>query len=230
MRLHFFSVGLALFAHLASASPAANKRTLVNVRIEGKDKTIFEGFVPTRGHNITTTSGGNHHCDGTNLNANSHPGPTCTSALDDAAKLHHFSFDGAFFPAFDDYLISSIDSEANTATQFWTILLNFQFTQVGGCQQQVKLLDEVLFAFDGFSKEHILKLSGPNLAHRNQPVTLTVVDGQTGNPVAGADVNGQLSDTNGKISITFGKVGLQGVKAQKSDSVRSNNLPIVVVP
>ena len=45
---------------------------------------------------MTTPSGGNHYCDGTNdnLNANPLPGLTCTSAFDDASTAAHFTFDG----------------------------------------------------------------------------------------------------------------------------------------
>ncbi|KAF8972319.1 hypothetical protein BDZ97DRAFT_1901378 [Flammula alnicola] len=208
---------------------ATNKEILVNLRIEGEDKTIFEGRVGTRGHNVTTASGGTHHCDGTNNNANPTPGATCTSALDDASKKHSFSFDGIFDSQFDDFGITSIGGDTQTATQFWGILLDFQFIPVGGCQQEVKASDEVLFAFDAFSKAHFLKLSGPKEAHAGKPAVFTVTDGTTGAPVAGADIDGQTSDANGKVSVTFGKTGLNGVKATKSDSIRSNQVEILVV-
>ena len=84
----------ALFPHATLAIPARNHPTLVNLRIEGADKTIFEGHIVTRGHNVTTVSGGTHHCDGTNNNENEFPGPTCTSALDDASKEKGFQWDG----------------------------------------------------------------------------------------------------------------------------------------
>lgn len=136
----------------------------------------------------------------------------------------------AFFPEFDDFLISSINGEANTDTQFWTTLVNFQFIPVGGCQQEVHFNDEILYAFDGFAKAHILKLSGPFTARKNHPVIFTVIDGSTGAPVAGADVDGQTSGIDGKVSVTFAKVGVNGVKAQKDDSIRSNQVNVVVVP
>lgn len=107
--------------------------------------------------------------------------------------------------------------------------MNFQFIQVGGCQQEVHLGDEILYAFDGFAKAHILKLSGPVVARKNHSVVFTVTDGSTGAPVAGADVDGQISGVDGKVSVTFAKVGLNGVKAQKDDSVRSNQVDVVVI-
>lgn len=134
-----------------------------------------------------------------------------------------------FSPNFDDFFITSIDGETQTATQFWGILLNFQLIPVGGCQQEVKEFDDVLFAFDAFSKAHFLKLAGPHVAYVNEAVELTVTDGSTGSPVADANVNGQTSDANGKVSVTFDKAGIYEVKAQRSDSIRSNQLSILVV-
>ena len=238
---------LSVLFLLSSTSRAANVPTEVNLRIEGAETTIFEGPVVTRGHNVTTPSGGTHKCDGTNNGANPTAGPTCTSALDTGAKAHGFTFDGHVFPLptmitdstscchrtfnteFDDFFITSIGGESQTATQFWGILLNYQFTPVGGCQQEVKLNDEILFAFDAFNKVHFLKLTGPHIAYVGHPVVLTVTDGQSGSPVAGAKVDGQTSDANGHVSLTFAKIGLQKVKAQKSDSVRSSQFDIEVL-
>lgn len=220
---------LTLLAVLTFISSVwANHPTLVNLRIEGSTTTIFEGPIITRGHNVTTHSGGNHHCDGTNNHANIHPGPTCTSALDDAHKLAHFPFDGTFSTAFDDFFITSIGGVTQTSTEFWGILLNYEFTPVGGCQQEVKRNDEVLFAFNAFNANAFLKLTGPSTAHVGQPVIFTVTDGQTSKPVAGATVDGQTSDPNGQVSVTFTHDGRQTVKATKSGAIRSNKLTIHV--
>ena len=94
---NLFSLTLvAVLALLSSvlADPGPNLPTLVSLRIEGSTNTIFEGPIVTRGHDVTTPSGGTHKCDGTNFNANFFPGPTCTSALDDGSKLNAFTFDG----------------------------------------------------------------------------------------------------------------------------------------
>ncbi|RDB28528.1 Indoleamine 2,3-dioxygenase 1 [Hypsizygus marmoreus] len=214
------------------AAPNPNIGTVINLRIEGGHKTIFEGPVFTRGHDIETAQGGKHPCDGTNLGANPSPGPTCTSALDDASKLKGFEYDGEFFPQFDDFNIQTIagESQQPTQNQFWGLFLNYKAPKVGGCQQQVKFLDNVLFAWDIYHKDHALKLSGSQLAHVNQPVTLTVEDGDTGVPIAGAEVGGRTSDAEGHVSVKFDSVGVKTVKAERADSIRSNGLIIVVVP
>lgn len=70
--------------------------------------------------------GGNHHCNGLNGAANTTPGPTCTTALADAAALKRFSFDGTFDSTFDDFFITSIAGVSETSTEFWGLLLNYQ--------------------------------------------------------------------------------------------------------
>lgn len=137
--------------------------------------------------------------------------------------------DRTFSTEFDDYFITSIGDSPETSTQFWGILLNFQFTPVGGCQQEVKALDHVLWAFDAFNKVHFLKLDGPKSARVQEQVTLTVTDGSTGAPISGATVDGRSTDAYGHVSIVFVKVGLKGVKAERDDSLRSNQLEILVV-
>ncbi|KAF9463971.1 hypothetical protein BDZ94DRAFT_1257897 [Collybia nuda] len=221
---------LYLLSPIAFAAPNPNAGTIVNLRIEGRSHTIFEGPVFTRGHNVTTASAGTIHCDGTNHGINPEPGPTATTALDDAASIHGFTWDGTPFTGFDDIFVTSIGGDTQTTTEFWGILLAFEFTPVGGCQQRVKLGDHLLWAFDAFSKAHFLKLDGPHTARRNKSITLTVTDGATGSPIAGATANGQTSDENGHIVVTFDDVGLKGVKAEKPDSIRSNRLDIVVLP
>lgn len=236
MRLRKFCLALALavIAVLSFASIAAANPTTVKVRIEGESRTVFEAPVLTDGHTVSTQSGGTHRCDGTNNNANPRPGPVPTAALDDAAAKRAFTWDGTFSTQFDDYFITRIAEQSQTSTQFWGILVNFQFIPVGGCQQRIRGGDEVLFAFDAFNKQHFLKLTGPNTATTGQPITVTVTDGQNGQPIQGATV-GPINNTettttnaNGRARVTFRTPGVKRLKAERSDSIRSNALRVVV--
>ena len=65
-----------------------------------------------------------------------------------------------FFTEFDDFFITRIGTSAETSTQFWGLLLDFQFTPVGGCQQEVKAFQDILWAFDAFNKVFFLEASG----------------------------------------------------------------------
>lgn len=72
----------------------SNTGSVINLRIEGSNTTIFEGPIFTRGHVVDTPSGGAHQCNGLNNHSNPTAGPTATSALDDASHFAHFPFDG----------------------------------------------------------------------------------------------------------------------------------------
>jgi hypothetical protein len=147
----------ALVAAPAQAAPSRTSTTsttlpiaLVWVKVQGANGTLFSGPVLTAPHNVTTASGGTHHCDGTNNGANPTPGPTATGALDSAAHLYGFSWDGTYFPSFDDYFVQTIKGETATGNTFWDISVNGQELQVGGCQYQVHTGDFVLFKITSF--------------------------------------------------------------------------------
>jgi hypothetical protein len=142
---------------------------------------------------------------------------------------NRFYYYSTFSTEFDDFFITSIGGNTQTSTEFWGILLNFEFTPVGGCQQQVKHNDDILFAFNAFNANFFLKLTGPATAHHGVPVTLTVTDGQTGNPVAGATVDGVTTDASGHATVTFAHIGAQHLKATKADAIRSNQLTVLVI-
>ena len=203
--------------------------SLVNLRIEGLTNTIYEAPIFSGPRNITTASGGTHPCTGTNLNANPNPGNTPTDALDAASKLLNFPYDATYSTTFEDYFITSIDGTTQTSTQFWALLLNYEFTTVGGCQQEVGPGDHVLWAFDGFNKHTILKVSPDRLVARvGQTRSVSVIDGATGNPISGALIDGVTTDADGKATLSFSRRGVFEYKATRDDSIRSNALYVVV--
>ena len=107
--------------------------------------------------------------------------------------------------------------------RFWGLVLNGEATQVGGCQQRVEAGDEVLFAYDLFSKAHVLQLrSEQNVAAVGTGVVYEVRDAATGAPVAGATVSGKATDASGRVTLFYSSSGSHTVKAEKADSIRSN--------
>ena len=79
---------------VAGAIQAENGESMVHLRIEGDEKTIFDGNVLTKVRKVNTESGGTHKCDGTNNRINSVPGATVTGALHTAANQEGFTWDG----------------------------------------------------------------------------------------------------------------------------------------
>lgn len=223
----FFAVLLSALAVTASTAFATS--ALVNVRVEGATRTIFEGPILAEGRTITTESGGTHVCNGTNFGANPESVPVPTAALADAAELAGFTFDAEYFPSFEDYFITRIAETSETSEEFWGILVNYSLIPVGGCQYRLHNGDKVLFAFNAFNAEHFLKLTGPHLAAAGHPITVKVTEGSTGAPIAGATVDGVETNSSGEATITFAKPGLEHLKATKPNSIRSNGLYVLVV-
>jgi hypothetical protein len=90
-----------------------------NLRIEGKDSTIYEGLILSGPRNVTTPSGGTHLCDATNNNANPSPSINGISVFVDAGSLCGFGFDGTYSNQFQDFFIQTIGDTGSTGTQFW---------------------------------------------------------------------------------------------------------------
>jgi hypothetical protein len=211
--------------------PASAARVTVNLRVEGSATTVFEGPVVTDAKSITKDASGAHQCDGRNGGASTTAGATLTTALDDGSLGGTFTWDGTWSSSFDDFFINRIGPDTNGGPPTypsWGYARNYVASQVGGCQEKVQEGDDVLFAYDFFSKLHLLKLTGPTSVSTGEPAVVTVTDGQNGTAVAGASVAGAMTGADGKATISFNSAGVQRLKADRADSVRSNALNICV--
>jgi hypothetical protein len=203
-------------------------------RIEGKDTTLFEGFILSGPQNITTPSGGTHLCDGTNNNANPAPIVTGTDMIADSAGLCGFDFDGTYSNQFQDFFITRIgNSDSNDGSnRFWGILDNFQFTPTGGCQYGAYPGSSILWAFDAFNAQAFLSVSpGSATLRAGQSATFSVRDGMSGQLRAGASFAGQIADATGNVVFTVPAGTAPGVyryKATQTSCIRSNAVIITV--
>jgi hypothetical protein len=158
---------------LAAASPTA-----VNVRIEGASETLFEGPLAVEPHDVLASSDTNptpRPCDGINAldPENVVPAPTPTSASADAMALIGETFDGKWYPGFDDYFITRFGPDREAGGKSWGILVNDTFTSVGGCQYQLDEGDEVLWIYDAFGGRPDLALFPESEAAGGRPLTAT---------------------------------------------------------
>ncbi len=157
---------------LAAAAHAAP--VPVEVRIEGRSRTLFEGPILTDGHDVRSykADGGSasedleeHRCDGIDpIDAgNTAPGPTPTAAGVDAFALigETDAFAGQWYAGLDDYFVKQWGSQPEDAEvegRSWGLLVNNVFTDVGGCQYELREGAEVLWAFDAFASRPFLAL------------------------------------------------------------------------
>jgi hypothetical protein len=149
-------------AALLAATGAAAAPTELTVRIEGKDKTLFEGPILSDGHAVQAAGDAEPRtCDGTNNSAHPSPGPTPTASSVDAMEMIGQTFGATWSAGFDDYFIErwGPDEEDLGAGQFWGVLVNGLLTPVGGCQWADQAGDEVLWAYDAFSGRRLLWLA-----------------------------------------------------------------------
>jgi hypothetical protein len=215
---------------LAAAPAALAAPVGVTTRVEGASTTILEVPVTSDGHDVTTPSGGTHPCDGTNNGAFPSPVPTPTAALDDAARANGVSWDADWFPSFSDFIVRRVANESATSSQFWGLIVNGKFSSSGGCQVKLNQGDEVLYAFDAFSKTAVLRLAGPGTATVGQPMNVTVTDTESASPAANATVSGATTGADGVATVTFSQEGVYRLKAERSDAVRSNALVVCADP
>lgn len=220
---------------LALILPAAAEAITVDVRIEGANRTVFEGPVDSGVRQVKASSdaGGPRTCDGTNNGANSTAGPTATSVAVDALALQGQDFDGRWYPGFQDYLISRFGPESSRS---WGVYRNDQSSSVGGCQLPASTGDRILWAAGtsgGSTALLQIGVSGSN------PYTVAATT-PTGASVAGAtvydaDASGNLAstgvstDANGRASVALG-AGYHRLKVGRSGYVRSARAVVCAEP
>jgi hypothetical protein len=185
------ALALALATSVAEATP-----TEVNVRIEGRTRTLFEGPILTEGHAVSSfkLDGGEkgedivkHPCDGTNNDQHETPGPTPTAGAVDAMELAGESqaMAGRWNPGFDDYFVKQWGSESENAEvdgSAWGVLVNNVFTSTGGCEYELAAGGEVLWTYNVFDSRPFLALfaAGTGYTAGERPLTATA---QLGKPL-----------------------------------------------
>jgi hypothetical protein len=182
MRIQIAALCVASLLTVALAPMAQAAPTQVNVRIEGRSETLFEGPILTEGHNVRASSdssapAGGRRCNGLNNGQNPSPGPTPTAAGADAMSLIGEDFDGLWYAEpFEDYFIRrwGPDAQSEGTGEYWGLVVNNVFTSVGGCQYQLDAGDEVLWVYDAFSNRPRLLLYPAGYSARALPAPVTV--------------------------------------------------------
>lgn len=139
----------------------------------------------------------------------------CSTSLGMGAFSNHSS-------GYDEFDNTRIDNDSETSTQFNDIFRNYPST-LRGCQHGVVFNDQIHWAF---SKVPFSKLDDLCVTITNASVQLII---SIGSPVPGAaaTVDGQIDDASGHFT-TFGSAGIERMKTDENDSIRSNALTIAV--
>jgi hypothetical protein len=217
-----------LLPALALPALAAAAPVTVNLRIEGKSRTLYEAPVTTDVGPIDVGDGtGAHACDGTATPAVTTPAPTRGNAIMSAARGpggFGFTATYSFDLQFSEIAGDNVAFDPGTF-EFLAEYKNGRFADFGSCGDQIANGDDVLYAY-ATGAEQLLKLSGPATAAPGAAATLTVTDAATGTPVAGADVGGLTTGTDGTVQPTLGDRGPHAFKATKAGAIRSNRIDV----
>jgi hypothetical protein len=248
---------IGLLAVLVSCATALAAPVTVKLRVEGPTETLFEGEIATQGETFETLSSkGPHPCDysengfgGREANGGSASG-TPTTALRDAARANGLAFNAEWFGSGakenenpGDFLVTQVGSDENETSppyDSWGYAVNDTTAPVGGCQIALAPGSEVLWAYNYFNLHHLLSLTGPASVDAGTPFSVHVVDGQTGQPIAGAAIGevfagvttpipaSPTTDANGNATIALAHTGTVTLKATQAESVRSGGLVVCV--
>ncbi len=209
---------------LAAAAPVT-----VELRIEGKTATLYEGTVTTNTRSIDMRDGtGAHVCDGTSNPDTPTPGPTRGAALMTAAEgPGGFAFTGSysFDMSFTTIAGTNVEYDAGSG-EYLVEYKNAKAANFGSCGDQISNGDKLLYAY-GTGSEPLLELrGGATSVAVGAPATLEVVDAGTGAPVAGASVGGATTNASGIATVTVAMGGPATFKATKAGAIRSNALTV----
>ncbi len=203
----------------------------VDVRVEGKTKTIWSGSVTVNQSTITAdNSGTKYHL------AN----PTALGALDEAAAKGNFSYKTT--DQWGSLYVTSIDGEEAEGTAGWLYRVDYVSPSVGAADfilDQTSPPDpphkEVLFYYGEYT-DIPLKLEVDNTAPSvggSFTVTVEEYDDKLAewHPVQGATVHADTSyttDENGEVEITVDHDATLDVYAEMDGHIRSNSVTVTV--
>lgn len=217
--------------------------TNVNVRIEGKEETLFERTISVAIQKIRASSDSQERdCDGINELDPENVAPKVTPTLASVEAMSSFgeSFDGQWYEGYGDYFITrwGPDSQDTVAGAYWGILVNEIYTSVGGCQLQLDENDEVLWIWDAFKGRPTLALypeeahysAGPRpvtaIAHLGQPFPVEVVsfpDGGEGIPGNEPSRTGSSAYSGAEVApVTTSPKGFQRIDTASPQTVKTN--------
>jgi len=217
---------LAVLPVAASATAAPID---VSLRIEGRTTTIYEGPLRT---DVRAVNGG----DGSGAHQCGSGRPSVGGALADVAAVGGFDWRGTWNPDFQDFFVERIgaDKSSTASASFWAVLVDWRYSG-GACATDLDPGDQILWAYDTAFRPLLLSLTGPARVAVGEPFAVAVRDGWVradsgadGGPVAGAQVGGAATDGAGRAVLSFDSPGLQRLKAERSDAIRSNALDVCV--
>jgi cobaltochelatase CobN len=191
------------------------------IRIEGKNKTIWNGEVAFSNSTIVDTNGTSHYI----------PYPSALGALDEASKKGNFSYEVVYYPTYDALYVRSIADESD----WWHYWVNYTMPMVGADKYELKESDYVLWGYSESWTPSPLKISlEKEVVRINETFNVAVfnVSANITTPVENAtvyvDPQSYKTDKKGNTMISIPNAGIYRIYAEKEGYIRSEKRRIEV--
>jgi hypothetical protein len=194
------------------------------IRIEGKDETVFRGIVTVSDSNILA-----RNVDTGETESHYIPYPSVIGAVDEASKIDGFSYSVDYWPAWNAFIIVTIEDDS----EWWHYWVDYNLPMVdAGTYNLTNEDNSILFGYLESWEAHALKSSvDKHEIYVNEEITVSVKN-ETDSSVEDATVfvgsKSYKTNNQGKVKITITEKGNYKIYSEKDGFVRSDKVEIIV--
>jgi len=195
-----------------------------DIRIEGKNNTIWDGKVTVSNSTITAQNSSSGVMEQYYI-----PYPSVLGALDMAAKQSGFSYFVIYYPSWHAFYIKTIANESD----WWHYWVDYTLPMVDvGSYTLTNNDTDVLFGYFENWSAHALRIAvQKHTMNESEDFTVRVYN-ETMSPVGDANVSVNsmmyMTDNNGTVTLHIDTAGDYGIYAEKAGYVRSEKLVVHV--
>jgi len=222
---------ILLLATISSCSAEIYKNNVTladewngEIRIEGKDETVWTGIVTVSDSNISA-----RNVDTGETEKHYIPYPSVIGAVDKASKLDGFSYSVDYWPTWNAFIITKVEDDSD----WWHYWVDYILPMVDvGTYELTDEDSKILLGYLESWEAHTLKITVDKREVKvNEEFTVRVFN-ETDSNVEGAtvyvDSKTYNTDNDGKVTIKISEKGDYKIYSEKDGFVRSEKLDLKV--
>jgi len=195
-----------------------------NIRIEGKENTIWNGEITVGNSTITAYNDSSGQMEDYFI-----PYPSVLGALDEASQEGGFSHYVIYYPSWDAFYVQTIAGDSD----WWHYWVDYELPMVGAGKYELTEDDnEILWGYLEDWNAKALRISIDKKSVHPSTVFIVTVTNVTLSPVEDAlvyvDGMEYFTNQNGEVSISIDEEGTYEIYAEKDGYVRSDRATILV--
>jgi len=194
------------------------------IRIEGKDETVFKGIVTVSDSNITARNVDTGETENYYI-----PYPSVLGAVDEASKIDGFSYSVDYWPSWNAFIIQTIEDDS----EWWHYWVDYNLPMVDvGTYNLTNEDNSILVGYLESWYAHALKsFVDKHEIYVNEEITVSVTN-ETDKSVESATVyvgsKSYTTNNEGMVKIKVTEKGNYKVYSEKDGFVRSDKVDIIV--